>query len=158
MERFLDPKGNVYTISDVITKISDTIKEFPDESFKIFVGSDSQNKKRRTIFVSSVAIYKVGKGGTFYYTKAWVKKKQSIYERLIKEVGDSIELMELLLKGGIEKVISKDEIEIHIDMGYNGRSREVVETAKGWCQGMGFNFQIKPTAIGATYIANKYTK
>jgi predicted RNase H-related nuclease YkuK (DUF458 family) len=58
---------------------------------KIYIGTDSQPKTNRSIFVTTICIYNPIDGVRYY----WKKEKTeiagtSIYQRLFKEINDSI--------------------------------------------------------------------
>ncbi len=48
--------------------------------------------------------------------------------------------------------------EIHIDVGYDGASRDVLSSVVGYVKGMGYSYKLKPWAFAATKIAHRHTK
>ena len=49
-------------------------------------------------------------------------------------------------------------IEIHLDVGTQGRSKEIIREVVGMVTGSGFDARIKPDSYGASTVADKFTK
>ena len=49
-------------------------------------------------------------------------------------------------------------VEIHLDIGPNGSTRELIKEIVGMVTGSGFDAIIKPDSCGASKVADKYTK
>ena len=64
------------------------------------------------------------------------------------------QLVRLLSEQGREDL----EVEIHLDVGTHGETRELVKEIIGMVTGSGFDAKIKPDACGASKVADKYTK
>jgi predicted RNase H-related nuclease YkuK (DUF458 family) len=50
------------------------------------------------------------------------------------------------------------DVEVHVDIGQNGDTKELIREVVGWVMGSGFKVKIKPNACGATKVADRYTK
>jgi predicted RNase H-related nuclease YkuK (DUF458 family) len=50
------------------------------------------------------------------------------------------------------------DIEIHLDVGEQGKTKEIVREVVGMVTGSGFDARIKPESYGASSVADKYTK
>jgi predicted RNase H-related nuclease YkuK (DUF458 family) len=49
-------------------------------------------------------------------------------------------------------------VEIHLDVGVHGETRELVRDVIGMVAGSGFDAKIKPEACGASKVADKYAR
>ena len=63
------------------------INEHPDDTYKMIVGTDSQ--ERRDVYYVTAVILREGKGGRFYYTKERQKGKISMKQRIFLETARS---------------------------------------------------------------------
>jgi predicted RNase H-related nuclease YkuK (DUF458 family) len=52
--------------------------------------------------------------------------------------------------------ISKYDIQIHVDIGKNGETRELINEVTGMIRNNGFDVKIKPESYGASKIADRH--
>jgi predicted RNase H-related nuclease YkuK (DUF458 family) len=57
-----------------------------------------------------------------------------------------------------ERGPSDVELEIHLDIGPDGETRDLIREIVGMVMGSGFNAKIKPDAYAASSVADRYTK
>lgn len=139
--------GNV-TIKEMV----DIIKNQP-EGCKIIVGTDSQERDKKERLVRVVTVWNVGYGGFFFYDIIWLPIFKSLRNKIFTEISYSINLaMEL------SKFQEIDDIEIHVDIGENGPTKEFMKEIYGWIHGIGFKCSIKPYSFAASSIADKFSK
>jgi predicted RNase H-related nuclease YkuK (DUF458 family) len=50
------------------------------------------------------------------------------------------------------------KVEIHLDVGTHGDTRDLVKEVIGMVVGSGFDAHIKPNSCGASKVADKYTR
>ena len=50
------------------------------------------------------------------------------------------------------------DVEIHLDVGNNGATKELIKEVVGMVNGSGFTCRIKPQAYGASSVADRFTK
>ena len=153
------------------------VANLPEEMFKdvaateegreiqIIVGTDSQVHKYSTIFVTAVALWRVGAGGRVYY-KTYKKRhpngnKPEVKARLIEEAYDSIKVA-LWLNPELSKVgVGIHRIEtLHADLNRDKKwlSNTVVAGVLGTIKAYGFEGIIKPEGWVAARVANRRTK
>ena len=123
---------------------------------KIYVGSDSQ-KKRKTIEYATVIAYRYGRNGChFIYRRTSVRRKgygrgdELIRRRLIEEVTETLKTATRLIDNSIR---------VHqLDFDLNGdpkwKSEAFVSLATGWAAGIGIKSSIKPEVQVASKAAN----
>ena len=133
------------------------IEGAPDSSYKLIVGSDSQVKSD-TCFITAVVIHRQGKGAKYYYRKKRQRKIESLRQKIFYETSLSLEVGAIISKYLAETGLEHLEVEIHIDVGRQGDTRNLIKEVVGMVTGSGFQARIKPDAFGASSVADKYTK
>ncbi|NLK51453.1 MAG: hypothetical protein GX295_03255 [Syntrophomonadaceae bacterium] len=154
---FISPTRGRMTWEEMLSDILAYIMEAREYSYKIIVGTDSQIK-HDTCLVTAVIIHRVGKGARYYYRKRNQRKMSSLRQRIFYEAALSLEvagrLTALLAERGFESL----NIEIHLDVGPKGETREMIRELVGMIVGSGYDARIKPDSCGASKVADKHTK
>ena len=121
---------------------------------KVCIGTDSQVKSRITEFATVIVFIRKGKGGFMYICNEASERKMSIKERMLLEVGKSVEVAYSLCKIFNHYNI---DMEIHADINTspNFKSNDALKEAMGYIMGMGFSFKAKPHAFASSTCANK---
>ncbi len=121
---------------------------------KVCIGTDSQVKSRITEFATVIVFIRKGKGGFMYIHNEITTQKMSIKERMLTEVGKSIEVAYALCN--LFSRFSVD-MEVHADINTNPnfKSNDALKEAMGYIMGMGFAFRAKPEAFASSCCANK---
>jgi len=145
-------------------------EKLPNQEWKISVGTDSQRAGRKYKFATVIMILvredlgdgvTVGRGGKIiestYYPTVHGRNKEGVNERMLIEVGKSIEIAY-----EISSVLDAHGIkmEIHADINPDPRweSNKALSQAVGYILGMGYEFKVKPAAFAASYCGDKYAK
>ncbi len=160
--KFVSPTFGVLSFEEVIESIVKFMDESPKNKYKIVVGSDSQTKYNYADFVSIIAIHKVGSGGRYFWRRTHHHKQINLRSRIYKEAIDSMDIASKLIEAlknhlGNNHFVFKYNIEIHVDIGNGGPTREMINEIVGMIRGSGFDVRTKPEAYGASVIADKYT-
>ncbi|MES1219568.1 MAG: ribonuclease H-like YkuK family protein [Bacteroidota bacterium] len=121
---------------------------------KVCIGTDSQAKGRETEFATVIVFIRKGKGGFMFIHNEITKQKMTIKQRMLTEVGKSIEVAYALCN--IFSRFSVD-MEVHVDINTNPnfKSNDALKEAMGYIVGMGFAFKAKPEAFASSSCANK---
>ncbi|HEX3166736.1 MAG TPA: ribonuclease H-like YkuK family protein [Chitinophagaceae bacterium] len=140
-------------IADEITNVLMREKEAGHE-MKVCIGTDSQVKGKETEFATVIVFIRKGKGGFMYIHNEITKQRMSIKQRMLMEVGKSIEVAYALCN--IFSRYSVD-MEVHADINTkpNFKSNDALKEAMGYIVGMGFAFKAKPEAFASSNCANK---
>jgi uncharacterized protein len=160
---FRNPKGLQFDLDGVIEGMRTYIMKHPQDRYELVIGTDSKMLSE-TKFVTSLVLRRFGNGGIFYYAKIREKKSYTLRDRIWRETMLSITLAEEL-RGRMKDVLGEDffwnkQIEfqhIHLDVGINGPTKDLVDGVKGIVKGYGFKPVIKPDAYGAFVVADLYT-
>jgi len=121
---------------------------------KLCIGTDSQVKGSWIEFATVIVFLREKKGGFMFIHNEKIKKQMSIKERMITEVGKSVEiayhLCEMLDTYHIE-------LEVHADINTDPsfQSNTALKDAMGYILGMGFVFKAKPEAFASSSCADK---
>lgn len=126
--------------------------------YNLIVGTDSQKDHGEVRFVTAVVIHRIGKGGRFYYQTQYERPMKSLRQRMLYEASLSLGLASRLSERLSQIGVGLDHIEIHLDVGYNGPTSEVIREVVGMIAGSGFDAKIKPDSFAASSVADKFTK
>ncbi len=154
-------KGKV-SWSQLGSEIRNFILEEPEMNYQLIIGSDSRSKNVKTKpgidLVTAVVIHRKGRGGRYFWSKEKVENVYSLKEKLYRETVASLEAARRLLDILKEDLNGHyEELEIHIDVGENGPSRQMIKELVGMVNGNGFKAKVKPRAFAAASVADKYT-
>ena len=140
-------------IADEVSNVLMREREAGHE-MKVCVGTDSQVKGKETEFATVIVFIRKGKGGFMYIHNEITKQRMSIKQRMLIEVGKSIEVAYALCN--IFSRFSVD-MEVHADINTNPnfKSNDALKDAMGYIVGMGFAFKAKPEAFASSNCANK---
>lgn len=140
-------------IEDEVSNVLQREREAGHE-MKVCIGTDSQVKGKETEFATVIVFIRKGKGGFMYIHNEITKQRMSIKQRMLMEVGKSIEVAYALCT--IFSRFSVD-MEVHADINTNPnfKSNDALKDAMGYIVGMGFAFKAKPEAFASSNCANK---
>ena len=154
---FVSPTYGPLDFEAMFHQLVEFIEEDTDHRYNLIVGTDSMLSDDTT-FVTAVVIHRVGRGGRYFYKKLTYRKIDSIKERMLHEALLSMEtahqLKEVLSQNGYAKL----PVTIHLDVGENGLTREVIREVVGMVTGSGYAAVVKPDAYGATKVADRHSK
>lgn len=138
--------------------VSSFMAEDKKAKYEIIVGTDSQ-KVRKDIydFVSALIIHRVGNGGIYFWKRIVQDRKISLKERIYQEATMSLVTSENFVQFFKTNGISRYDIQIHVDIGHNGETRELITEVVGMIRGSGYDVKIKPDSYGASKVADRYT-
>jgi len=162
---YFSPDGTSHSLEDVIARVKDFIKRDEKAYYILTIGSDSEERKRKGTsehkmeLTTAIVIYKRGYGGTFFYSKNYLEKTKSLRDKIYIEVLASIETAKHFvprLRSSLNGQNKRCELEIHIDVGEQGKTREMIKEVVGLVSGNGFVARTKPYSYAASNIADKF--
>lgn len=152
----LNDSGKPEYINQLADYIEKYIEGHKDDKIKIFIGTDSQNtrKRRITTYATVICLYREGKGGHIIYNKHRRNDVKDRFNRLWWEVEYSMQVANFLKDKNV--YLKQNLFEIHIDLSPNIKhgSHSVYNSAKGYIMGSGYEIHAKPEAIVASYAAD----
>jgi len=156
-ESFISPTRGKLDFDALFEDIASYMQEAPDCRYRLIIGTDSQLAEE-TCFVTAIIVHREGKGARYYYSRDKERVSRSLRQRIYYETSRSLavasHLAERLSRNGYADL----NVEIHLDVGENGETRELIREVVGMVVGSGFNARIKPYSYGATKVADKHTK
>lgn len=157
---FNNPRKGQLTLKEVVLELRDFIKETPDAYYTLVVGTDSRGYKNEADFVSAVVIHRKGSGGRYFWQRTNGNRFYTLRDKIYHETLLSLELAQELvpkLKTSLNSDVTKYNLEIHVDVGEHGESREMLKEVVGMVRGNGFECKTKPDSYGAFVVADKHT-
>lgn len=156
--RFISPTDGECSYERMIKEIAKFVKEQPHLNYRVIVGSDSQPKNGTGIdFVTAVVVHRVGRGGKYFWRRKNVVKKMAMEERIGEEITMSLELAWKLRDTFKTNGLSGFEPEVHVDIGEEGKTRDMIKWVSGMVIGSGLAVKIKPESFGASKVADRHT-
>ncbi|MCL6610415.1 MAG: ribonuclease H-like YkuK family protein [Peptococcaceae bacterium] len=157
MVYFMSPTRGRLTFEEMMADIAGYITGLPTSSYKVIIGSDSQ-VKTDMCYITAVVVHRQGKGARYYYRKKIQRKIKSLRQKIFYETALSLEVGGMVANYLAESGLDDLEVEIHIDIGRQGETRDLIREVVGMVTGSGFQAKIKPDAYAASSVADKHTK
>jgi len=155
--KFISPSRGVLSFDRMFKDIVAYVNEDPNASYKLIVGTDSQ--VRDTVhFVTAVIIHRIGKGARYFYARSNQNYVNSLRQKIYYETSLSLGLGSRLAERLSQNGLAKLNVEIHLDVGTHGETRDLIREVVGMIVGSGFDAKIKPDSYGASKVADKHTK
>lgn len=154
---FVSPTRGRRTVEGMFEDLLEFMAAEPSAQYKLIVGSDSQNRQD-LVFVTAVVCHRLGKGARYYYQRVRHRRMASLRQRILFETSLSLEVAGVVSRMFAERGPAEIELEIHIDIGPDGETRELIREIVGMVMGSGFLAKIKPDAYAASSVADRYTK
>ncbi len=151
---------------EVLQMIKDFLEENPKSEYSLVIGTDSHEitgsnlKSRKINLVTAVVVHRRGFGGKYFWNRKSVENIHSLREKIYAETMTSLNFASTfvpLLKKRLNGQSPNYNLEIHIDVGEHGDTREMIKEVVGMVTGSGFVAKTKPYAYGASYVADKHT-
>lgn len=150
--------GNI-TFDGVIDEVVKFVKKEPARFYKIIIGTDSAASGVASL-VTAVTVWRVGNGAVHFWTRTPEKKFGSMRDRIWQEAINSITLAQEV-RGRLQAALGDeffwDGNEIHVDIGENGPTKDMIDSVVGMIKGYDFTPVIKPYAFGASVVADRHT-
>ncbi|TYO96999.1 ribonuclease H-like YkuK family protein [Desulfallas thermosapovorans] len=154
---FTSPSKGKLSFEEMMDDVTGYIRGLPSSSYKIIIGTDSMVRDE-TCFVTAVVIHRLGKGARYFYRKKIQRKIKSLRQKIFYETALSLELGGKIAEYFSASGLAEMPVEVHIDVGNQGQTRELIKEVVGMVVGSGFEAKIKPDAYGASSVADKHTK
>jgi len=148
-----------------IQLIKDFLEEKPQAEYSLVIGTDSHEKENngssKTInLVTAILIHRRGYGGKYFWRRKNISGIHSLREKIYAETLESLNFA-LAFVPFLRKYLNGNSpfynLEIHVDVGERGDTRDMIREVVGMVTGNGFVVKTKPHAYGATYVADKHT-
>lgn len=150
---------------EMISLVKLFLEEEPNAQYSLIIGTDSQEKqgqngKRTMNAITAVVVHRKGFGGKYFWLKQNSVEIHSLREKIYNETLTSLDFARgfvPLLKKTLNGTSPQYNLEIHVDIGEHGDTRDMIKEVVGMVTGHGFVAKTKPDSYGATYVADKHT-
>lgn len=130
----------------------------PESNYQLVVGTDSQPHNGEGVdFVTTIVVHRVGHGGIYFWKRIVNKKRYVLRQRMYEEATMSLEMAEAVIALLHKDGITRYDVQIHVDIGQYGKTREMITEIVGMIRGSGYDVRIKPESYAASKVADRYT-
>ena len=152
--------GNL-KVDEIIVKIKEFLEEDDKAEYSLVIGMDSHEKTdtvrpkngtKQINLVTAVLVHRKGFGGKYFWRRTNVGNIHSLREKIYAETMSS-----LSFKKELNGKSPNYNLEIHVDVGEHGDTRDMIKEVVGMVTGNGFVAKTKPNAYAASYVADKHT-
>ncbi len=155
---FNSPTFGSLELPDVREKIISFLARDPEKKYRVVVGTDSQPHNGAGVdFVTAIVVHRVGSGGIYFWKHVVNKKHYVLRQRMYEEAMLSLEMAETVLALLHQDGVTKYDVEIHVDIGKFGETREMISEIVGMVRGSGYQVKIKPESYAASKVADRHT-
>ncbi|HEY8552394.1 MAG TPA: ribonuclease H-like YkuK family protein [Thermaerobacter sp.] len=154
---FISPTRGALSFDAMCAEILDYIRAEPDAQYKLIIGTDSQ-VRQQTQFVTAVVVHRLGKGARYFYQARKQRKITSLRQKIFYEASLSLSLATRLAERLAARGGTLPNVEIHLDVGMQGDTRDLIREIVGMVVGSGFDAKIKPESYAASSVADRHTK
>lgn len=123
---------------NVIEHCREVLAQHPNA--EILIGTDSQNGKKESVYVTTIVFRYGFRGAHFIYQKIKIPKIKNIFTRLFKECEYSMEIAQYLNDNTSYKIKA---IELDFNDFKKTESTPLISGTKGWCESLGYKVMLK---------------
>lgn len=147
--------------SELVDQLIEYVNKRPSFSYQVTIGTDSRSLHNHASFVSVIAIHRVGQGGRYFWNRFERDTFDNFRKRIYLEATRSIDLARSLtnsFEGELDRVPDAFDFdfEIHVDIGRNGPTSDMIQEIVGMVRGYGYSVRTKPRAYCAAVVADRY--
>ena len=155
---FNSPTFGKLSLEKIRIKILDFMSKIPDAKYRLIIGSDSQPKNGSEVdFVTAILVHRIGHGGIYFWQRVIKKRKYVLRERIYEEATLSLALADKFLEICKNDGIHRYDLEIHVDIGKIGETRDLINEVVGMIRGSGYEVKVKPESYCASKVADRHT-
>ncbi|MBI2405020.1 ribonuclease H-like YkuK family protein [Candidatus Gottesmanbacteria bacterium] len=155
---FHSPTYGSLELPQVHEKILTFLSKDPEGTYQLVVGTDSQPHNGAGVdFITAIVVHHVGHGGIYFWKRIVNKKHYVLRQRMYEEASLSLAMAETVLALLHKDGVTRYDVEIHVDIGQFGDTREMIGEIVGMIRGSGYRVKTKPESYGASKVADRYT-
>ena len=157
--QFHSSLGIKFTPEQIVSEIIRYMKEDEKRQYKILIGTDSEvTDNNRVDFVTAIVIHRVGNGGRYFWRRILSERIATLRDRIWQEVLISLDVSKEFISLAKNYNIPHFDFEVHIDVGNNGATREMIQELVGVVRANNFEAKTKPDSYAASKVADRHTK
>ena len=143
----------------VMAETADFVRKEPARFYKIIIGTDS-DAANPAVLVTALTVWRVGNGAIHFWAKSEPRRFAALRDRIWAEAISSITLAQEA-RGFLQEKLGDeffwDGNEVHVDIGKNGPTKDLIDGVSGMIRGYNFTPVIKPYSFGASVVADRHT-
>lgn len=157
--------GKRILLIEIIAEIKKFLEDDPNSIYSLVIGTDSHEKdkigKKKSInVVTAIVVHRKGYGGIYFWKRKTIKDIVTLRDKIYAETLTSLDFAKEFvpfLKKELNGSLTKYNLEIHVDVGEHGDTRDMIKEVVGMVAGFGFVARTKPYSYAASYVADKHT-
>ncbi|MEX2028006.1 MAG: ribonuclease H-like YkuK family protein [Candidatus Curtissbacteria bacterium] len=155
-QSFNSPTYGVLSWNESLSRMIAFIGKDTKASYELIIGTDSEAQNGTADFVSALIVHKKGRGGIYFWSRQTVENLHSLKVRIWQEALISLTLAEKLVADFGNIGLFDLNLEIHVDVGPNGPTREMISEIVAMIRANGFKVATKPASWGASHVADRH--
>lgn len=149
--------GAELSVEEVINEVSVFMAAEKNCRYKIIIGSDSDARSGITVdFITAIVVHRVGNGGRYFWRRLEMDRFHTLRDRIIQEVLLSIDVAKEILVCLKKLKTPEFDFEIHVDVGENGKTKEIIQEVVGMVRAYNFEPRTKPESYAASKVADRH--
>lgn len=154
------------SLLEMMDAIRDFLEEKPNAAYSLVIGTDSHEKttgtngSKQINLVTAIVVYRKGFGGRYFWRRKLIGDIHTLRDKIYAETLMSLDFAKIfvpLLKKYLNGDLPEYNLEIHVDVGEHGATREMIKEVVGMVTGHGYVAKTKPESFAASYVADKHT-
>lgn len=154
-EKFITLNRRELSFEDAMRELVEYAGEDKDSEYRIIVGTDSEGLGK-VAYASAIVVHRVGSGGRAFICKNIIDTPRSLREKIYREALLSLYLSQKMMPVLQETGLMEDNFMIHVDVGPNGETKDIIKEVTGMVKGYGFQVAIKPESYAASSVADRF--
>lgn len=157
-DHFHSPTLGAIDQAQLVRRIQNFVAAGQDRDYRLIVGTDSlPNIDGQVYLVTAVVLHRVGNGGVYFWQRKLTPKLRMLRDRMYAEALSSISMAQHLESIPELQAIIKQHIEIHVDVGEAGPTRDMIQELVGMIVAHGYAAKTKPESFAASKVADRHT-
>jgi len=155
--QFKSAIGSDHSPQEVASAVVEFMKADKDRKYAITIGTDSElYNKTDADFVTAIVVHRVGNGARYFWRRIKLHNFHTIRDRMLQEVMISLDTAKLIL-AELKKLDTPDfSFEIHVDVGENGETKNMIQELVGMIRANDFEVKTKPESYAASSVADRH--
>jgi predicted RNase H-related nuclease YkuK (DUF458 family) len=158
LDHFHSPSLGAIDQDQLIQRMLAFVATRHERDYRLIVGTDSlPNLDGQVYLVTAIVLHRIGNGGIYFWMRTLTPKLRVLRDRMYAEALASISMAQRLEAVPELRPLLKSNIEIHVDVGEAGPTREMIQELVGMIIAHGYAAKTKPESFAASKVADRHT-
>lgn len=155
---FTSPTNGRVSLSEALRSMQTFMHVAPERSYRLLIGTDSSpTRSGETTLVTAIVLHRIGNGGMYFYYRERFAHLVTLRQRMYQEALTSIDIAKVFLAQSQTEALLLHDVEIHVDIGHQGPTRDMIREIVGMVTASGFPVKTKPFSVAASTVADRHT-